>query len=338
MAHHLLESWIMFESWLSSASSLFKSALLVLAGNPTAETIPPIPAATGLIHEIEAGDGPGWGTLSGLTAHPSDPTLLYAVTDQDSAPVRIVEIALAAGSAKVIRQIGVNGGGFASLDPEAIVAKPDGGFWLASEGKTGNVPPNVLLEIDARGAQIRTIQLPGAIAQRMPKKGFEGVALEPVELGGRLVVAFQAPIEGDPPDFTRIGAVDPASGLWSFYLYPLDRTTSGELTGLSELLHLGGRKFAAIERDSKGGKKSIKWVTTFDLGSTMGAAPEDTPPKLVKRRAIDLVPLFTGSGRKVEKEVEGLALAADGQVYAVTDNDNERPTLLLRLGKAQEIL
>lgn len=332
----------MFESWLSSASSLFKSALLVLAGNPVAENIPPIPAATGVIHEIEAGDGPAWGTLSGLTAHPSDPSRLYAVTDQDSPPVRIVEIALTAGSAKVVRQISVSAPGFDDLDPEAIVAKQDGGFWLASEGGAGNVPPNVLLEVDGAGMLRRAIQLPEAIAQRMPKKGFEGVALEPNAGGGRLVVAFQAPIDGDPDGFARIGTVYPASGLWSFHLYPLDRTASGDLTGLSELLHLGGGKFAAIERDGKGGKRSIKWLTTFDLGSgdpgsAASAAPEETPPKLVKRRAVDLVPLFIDSGRKVEKEVEGLALAADGEVYAVTDNDNERPTLLLRLGKADAL-
>jgi hypothetical protein len=171
----------------------------------------------------------------------------------------------------------------------------------------------------------------------MPKKGLEGVALERTASGERLVVAFQAPIDGDPSDFTRIGAVDPASGVWSFYLYPLDRTVSGDLTGLSEVLHLGGQKFAAIERDGRGGKASVKWVTTFELGSLAGAGPDEIPPRLSKRRAIDLVPLFIASDMKVEKEVEGLAIAADGEVYAVTDNDNKRATLLLRLGKAQEL-
>lgn len=328
----------MFESLIKSASSLFKCGLAILVGSPVAETLPSIPVATnGVIHGIAPGEGPPWGTLSGLTAHPSDPSRLYAVTDQDSAPVRIIEIELAENSAKAVRQIGVVASGYDGLDPEGIVIKPQGGFWLASEGGARNVPPNLLLELDAEGKLLRSIPLPDTIADRMPKKGLEGVALERTASGGRLVVAFQAPFDGDPADFTRIGAVDPASGVWSFYLYPLDRNASGDLTGLSEVLHLGAQKFAAIERDGRGGKDSIKWVTTFDLGALAGAAPDEVPPKLSKRRAVDLVPLFIASGLKVEKEVEGLAVAADGEVYAVTDNDNKRATLLLRLGKAQEL-
>lgn len=327
----------MFESWMKAASSLFKRALMVLAGHPAAGTIPPIPTAPhGVIHDIERGDGPAWGALSGLTAHPSDPSRLYAVTDRNSSPIRVIEIELAMHSAKAVRQVSVVAPGFGVLDPEGIVAKQDGGFWLASEGGARNAPPNVLLEIDSAGQVIRSIHLPDAIARRMPNKGLEGIALERTAAGERLVVAFQAPIAGDPSGFTRIGAVDLATGSWSFYHYPLDRTASGDLTGLSEVLHLGGQKFAAIERDGDGGKSSIKWLTTFELG-LLGAEPDETPPRLAKRRAVDLVPLFLASARKVEKEIEGLAMAVDGEVYAVTDNDNERVTLLLRLGKAREL-
>jgi hypothetical protein len=86
-----------------------------------------------------------------------------------------------------------------------------------------------------------------------------------------------------------------------------------------------------------GGKRSIKWITTFELAPDAGAAPDQKPPLLVKRRVLDLVPLFLASGRKVEKEVEGLALAVDGNIYAVTDNDNKRATVLLRLGRAEQL-
>ena len=55
------------------------------------------------------------------------------------------------------------------------------------------------------------------------------------------------------------------------------------------------------------------------------------------RVAVDLVPMFTQLGSKIEKEIEGLTVAVDGQVYAVTDNDNERPTVLLRLGSATDV-
>jgi hypothetical protein len=47
--------------------------------------------------------------------------------------------------------------------------------------------------------------------------------------------------------------------------------------------------------------------------------------------------MFTQLGRRIEKEIEGLAVAADGQVYAITDNDNESPTVMLRLGLSSDV-
>lgn len=327
----------MFANAVSGLKTLIKSTLAVLAGATGTDVAQSVPPAQGSIQEIEPGDGPRWGTLSGLAAHPTDPRRLYAVTDGDSSPVRIVEIELAPETTKVVRQINVIGPGNDDLDPEGIAASRDGGFWLASEGGEKNAPANRLLEIDPAGKIVRTLGLPGSLAPRMGKKGFEGVTLMPTTAGERLVVAFQAPLEGDPPDCTRIGVVEPATGAWSFYLYPLDQTGDGDLTGLSEIVHLRDNAFAAIERDGKGGKKSIKWITTFELAPNAGTAPDETPPLLVKRRAADLVPLFLASDRKVEKEVEGLALAANGQVYAITDNDNQRATVLLRLGHVEAL-
>lgn len=327
----------MFNTMVTALVSVFKTALTILAGATAANVSWDIPPAIGSIQDIEPGDGPAWGTLSGLSAHPTDPRRLYAVTDQDSPPLRIVEIELAPHAAKVIRQIEIVAGREKNLDPEGIVATQDGTFWLASEGSTGNVPANRLLKVNAAGQLMHTINLPAALAPRLGKKGLEGITLDRSFNGERLVVAFQAPFDGDPEDCTRIGAVDAATGIWSFYLYPLDRTDAGELTGLSEVLHLRDRSFAAIERDGRGGKKSIKWITAFDLPLHSAAAPDATPPRLAKRRALDLVPLFLASARKVEKEVEGLALASDGNVYALTDNDNERATVLLRLGRVAQL-
>jgi hypothetical protein len=295
-------------------------------------------ASDGVISELEPGDGPEWGTLSGLTAHPSDPSLLYAVTDADSRPLRILEIKVTQTAARVVRQIPIASPDVDSFDPEAIVAKPDGGFWLASEGGKRDTPPNLLLEVDASGEVLRRVALPPSVSARMPKKGFEGVALDASASGTRLYVAFQAPLVDEPVQFTRIGCVDVDTGSWRFYSYPLEELGSGEHTGLSELVHLGQEKFAVIERDAKGGNTAVKLLTVFDLQGVTGAAPDETPPVLIKRVAVDLVPLFASAGRKVEKEIEGLAVAADRQVYAITDNDNKRPTLFLRLQEAERLL
>ncbi len=325
----------MFDKVVSALAASIRAALAVLAGSTAA---PSGADGSAIIYEIEAGDGPAWGTLSGLTAHPSNPLRLYAVTDQDSPPVRILEFDVMPGNVRVIGQIKVTGEANVDLDPEGIAAKADGGFWIASEGSTGNIPANRLLEIDPIGRILRTIGLPDDLAPQMGQKGLEGVTITPTEAGERLVVAFQSPIEGDPADCTRIAMVDPAHGTWTFYLYPLDRTDKGDLTGLSEILHLKDQTFAAIERDGRGGRKSIKLITTFDLEARSTGAAAQALPRIVKRRAVDLVPLFLAAGRKVEPEVEGLALTVDGQIYAVTDNDNDRPTVLMRLGHVTQLL
>jgi hypothetical protein len=329
----------MLDRWLQASATFYQGVVAWLGAPPVAKKSAPTIAAThGLIDEIEPGEGPAWGTLSGLTAHPTNASRLFAVTDKDSPPVRIVELEVLEATTRIVRQINVSAPGFEDLDLEAIVAKPDGGFWLASEGGKGNSPPNVLLELDSSAHLIRSIGLPDAIANRLGNKGFEGIAMEQSPQGARLWVAFQAPLVDDPEGVTRIGAVNLASGQWTFYLYPLERLTSGGFAGLSDLVHLGKYRFAAIERDGKGGRNAIKWVTTFELGSLIGAPPETTPPMISKQLAIDLVPMFTQLGRKIEKEIEGLAVAVDGNVYAITDNDNERPTVLLRLGLATNVL
>ena len=119
--------------------------------------------------------GPLGARSTGLTAHPSNPSRLYAVTDEDSPPLRILEVDVAGSAARVIRQINVNTPGFEGLDIEGIVAKPNGGFWLASEGKAGNNPPNVLLEVDANGLLLRSLPLPEVIANRVEKKALRAL-------------------------------------------------------------------------------------------------------------------------------------------------------------------
>lgn len=296
------------------------------------------------IMEVASGNGPAWGTLSSLVAHGRDPSRLYAVTDQDSPPLRIIEIEVTRQTARAVGQIEIQSGGLDELqdlswlDVEGLAAKADGGFWLASEGGEGNDPPNMLIEVDHTGRALRTIHLPDQIAGMVRRQGFEGVALaREGAAAGRLVIAFQSGLEGDGDDTTRLALVDPASGEWRFWRYPLEEVKQDDYSGLSDILHLDGDRFALIERDGRGKAHALKWITLVDLSSIKGASPGETPPVLKKTRVLDLVPMFLAAGRKVEKEIEGLAIAADGQVYAITDNDNERATLLLRLGRADAL-
>lgn len=333
VAKSLLESVARF---LRGGTDIADPSSTPISGGPPISGEPPISGGR-RIDEIERGDGPAWGTLSGLTAHPTNPERLYAVTDKNSPPVRILEIDVSGPAPRVVHQLPVAAPETGSIDPEAIVTASEGGFWVASEGRAGEGSPNVLLEVDATGHVRRSIYAPESISGRVRKKGIEGIAIDNGPTATHLYVAFQAPLTGDPDGVTRIAAVDLADGQWTFFYYPLEATASGEFTGLSDLVHLGDRRFAAIERDGKSGRKAIKWITTFDIGSSIGASPDDAPALLTKQLALDLVPVFTEVGRKLEAEIEGLTVAADGQVYAVTDNDNERPTLLLRLGAAKDL-
>ena len=300
-----------------------------------------------------------WHTLSGLTADPNDPTRLFAVADHDSPPARIFELDVSNGAAKIVREIllknassgnecdevGIEGVDLEKLDLEGVAAKGKGGFWVASEGNRKKELLNQLLEVNVEGCVLQVVDLPVDITKRLVKKGFEGVALDETENATIVYSALQVPLEEDDDKNvksdteyrTRIGAYDVGKKDWTFFLYPLLAT--GNQTGVSELLHLGDGRFAAIERDSAAGQLAkVKLVTTFDLKDLEGAGVgEEAPTATNKRTAIDLIGLYAKHGRAVDEQIEGLAVTADGNVYAVVDNNEVKGTPLLRLGKASDL-
>jgi Esterase-like activity of phytase len=283
-------------------------------------------AGNAWIEPIAGGTVSDWSNLSGLAAGPSDPDTLFAVTDRASPPPRILRIDVSARPPKVLDAMQVSACG-AGLDLEGIAAKKDGGFWLASEGGKDNGRTNQLLDVDKSGHCLRQIPLPDDVRGQMEDHGFEGVTIDE---NGKVYVAFQAPI-GEEED-TRIGRFDPAANAWSFFYYPLEEI-EGRRIGLSDILSLGSNRFAAIERDDKGHKAEIKWITTFELP----AAEPNGIPTVRKRTAVDLIDYFDRAGRDVEKQIEGLAITSAGGVFAVTDDDPDRDTLLLYLGSADAL-
>lgn len=110
----------------------------------------------------------------------------------------------------------------------------------------------------------------------MRSNGFEGVAVS--EDGGSLLAAVQREFAGEEPvggvRHARIARYDLATGVWSFFLYPLEPTdTEDDFVGLSEITTLGGGRSAVIERDARlGGAAGIKRVYAFTLD---GVTPVD---------------------------------------------------------------
>jgi hypothetical protein len=224
-------------------------------------------------------------------------------------------------------------GATVNYDLEGIATRPGGGFWLASEGAGTATTLNLLIQVAPDGTVMQEVQLPADVNALQRSNGYEGVAVTGSGAGEKVYVAFQREWVGDPTGLVRIGEYTPATGSWLFFYYPLDAVESpaGGFVGLSELVSLGGGRFATIERDSISGPDArIKRVYTFSIAGLTPQPQAGVFPVVTKYEKS-----FNGW---VLDKLEGLAVAANGKVYAVTDNDGVDgaggETRLLRLGRS----
>jgi hypothetical protein len=312
----------------------------------------------GLHPMIMAGDdGSGmglpitWVALSSLVGHPENADTLYATSDAFLDEGFIYTIDVSGHPALITDKLQVTGAS-ADLDLEGIAIGPDGHFWLGSEGNAGTVPNRVLKVDAAIGAVVEEYALPAGLVDMRRSNGIEGIAVTG-EPGAEVVyVAIQRawPNEGDTDGVnTKIGRYDVAADAWSFVHYPLEPEGNGDWIGLSELTLLPDGRFAVIERDkgwgpSYGFVAELKAVYGVDLASAEFRAYND-PAGLVtigKTLLRDLLPDLAAVSIFIAEKLEGLAVAADGTVYAVTDNDGvdeaTGETLFINLGDWTEAL
>jgi DNA-binding beta-propeller fold protein YncE len=301
--------------------------------------------------------GPVWGALSGLSALDDRP--LVAVTDSFYRPSHVLTLDLGS-RIEVTASLDVTKGGAAqNYDLEGIAHRPQGGYWVASEGArvfnpTTGAPlaspiRNLLVRIDAAGVVQEEIRLPAEIEANQARFGFEGVATSAD--GSQVYVAFQRewndPFEefspglvpgnadtADPVGYVRIGRYTPATGLWAFWRYPLDTLTgapSGSWVGLSEIVRVDDTTFGVIERDNlKDDAVQVKRLYTFSIDGLAPAAPgATTVPVVAKSLARDLV---ISDGQRLEK-LEGMTILPNRSVLVVTDNDGFGETQVHRFGR-----
>ena len=268
---------------------------------------------------LTSDDNIPWGTLSGLSAVPGRPDELVSVTDSAYSPTRLLSIDVKSNT--ITRELTVTKDGAPiGYDAEGVSAIRSGGWWLAVEGS------NTLVRLDARGRVQEEVPLPAEVQATVTSNGYEGVAV----VGDDVWVAIQRPLKGETS--ARIGRYSTRTGAWSWLAYPLDVAAVG-WTGLSELVAVDRDTFAVIERDNqRGPAAAIKKVYRFDVPSHWTGVPA-VSKKLVK----DLLPALQADHGWVQDKVEGLAIAGNGQTYAVTDNDAiddaTGETVFLRLGK-----
>jgi len=291
-----------------------------------------------LVSGDRAGQPIGWGALSALAAEPDRPGRLWSVSDSYYSPTRLYAIRADRRGwqpALITRALTVTEDGQpVSVDAEGLAVRPGGGFWLAAEGATGD--RNELLLLDARAEVRRRVPLPADVAAGLAGRGLEGVAVTGAGRSEQVVVALQSPRTGDPAGVTRIGRYQVATQTWSWFGYPL---SAGSSVGLSEIVALGGDRYALLERDDLSGPTAaLKQITTVDLSRTAGGGPL---PLLSKRVVRDLLPDLRATNGWVQEKVEGLAVSG-GRVYLATDDDGVEDatgeTVFLNLGSRRSVL
>ena len=282
----------------------------------------------------------GWGALSALAADRTDADRLYSVHDSFYVQSRIYGIDVSQTPAQITDALVLQrDGATVDYDLEGLATRADGGFWAVSEGNA-DTTANLLLLIAADGRVLDEIALPTEVQANAVRFGFEGVAVTGSGDTETVFVAFQREWADDPDGYVKIGRYIPATQAWDFLYYPLDAPApAGGWVGLSEITTLDEEGvFAVLERDNQlGPDASVKRIYRVSLTETSddGLAY----PVLSKTLLRDLLPDLQASNGWVPDKVEGMAVAGDGQVYVVTDNDGIDDALgetyFLRLGPVE---
>lgn len=293
-----------------------------------------------------------WVALSDLVGDPIDPYTLYAVSDSFLAKGFVYTIDVSDKPATIVKRLEVDA--VDALDLEGIAVGPDGSFWLGSEGQTpgSDRRENLVLKVDPlSGAVLARIVLPADLVDQRRGNGIEGIAVTGNAGSETVYVTIQRawPDEGDLDTInTKIGRYSVATGEWSFVHYPLEPEGDGGWIGLSGITAMPDGSFFVIERDKGWGTSTppnaeLKAIYRVDLASAnfkpyVQPAPGDQADleTINKTLVSNLTPDITANSIWTAEKLEGFAVSADGQLYAVTDNDgvDDAPgeTVFLHLG------
>ena len=297
---------------------------------------PPFPS-------IVSGDLDGapipWGALGALSVDPTDPNRLFTSTDIAYGPSRILGIDLTKTPALIDTQLPITDNGQpVTLDVEGVSARPTGGWVLAVEGEEG--PGNQLVFVAADGSIENKVSLPDDVANGLGGQGLEGVAVD----GDNVWVAVQREVKTDPKGVVRIGRFTPADNKWEWFGYQLENTTTeGDWVGLSEIQVRDGN-LLLLERDKLNGPDAkVKAIYSVKIPSGGEAfEPGSGPSVLPKTLARNLLPDLQATNGFVQEKVEGFAVAGNGNLYVITDNDGVEDangeTQFFDLGPAGEAL
>jgi hypothetical protein len=230
--------------------------------------------------------------------------------DPSQTPARIVD---------VIRIHRKDGNPAQKLDLEGITLDGNGGFYVASEGRTDRVTPHAIYHVSKDGlikAKKGEIGLPVELMAVERRFGFEGIT----KVGDTLWMAVQREWKDDPKNHVKLVAYNLETKEWGAVHYPKAEPDTGWV-GLSEIVAHGDHVYV-IERDNQHDFRAVtKKVYRIPLAEMQPAPLGGKLPVVSKELVRDLLPDLTATGGYVLDKVEGLAITAEGEGYILTDND-----------------
>jgi hypothetical protein len=259
----------------------------------------------------------GWGAISGMVA--GEGKTIYAVNDSfygfqptiftidaSQTPARITDAMTVTRKGRPAQK----------LDMEGITTDGNGGFWIASEGRTDRLVPHAIYHVNAKGEIKDEIALPAELLAVEKRFGFEGIT----RVGDTLWMAVQREWKDDPKNHVKLVAYNIETGDWGAVHYPKAEPATGWV-GLSEIV-AHGDNFYVIERDNQIGSSVVtKKVYSIPAADMKPAKLGGTLPIMSKTEVRDLIPDLKSYGGYVVDKVEGLAVTSDGEMFVSTDND-----------------
>ena len=260
----------------------------------------------------------GWGAISGQVM--AEDGTIYAVSDSFyGMQPTIFHIDVSQTPAQIVDALRVTREGQPAqlMDMEGIALDGEGGFWIASEGRSDRLVPHAIYHVASDGAIEDYIALPNELLAVEMRFGFEGVT----RVDDMLYVAVQREWRDDPTNHAKVLGYNLDTEEWSVIHYAKTEPATGWV-GLSEIVAYGDFMYF-IERDNQHDTRAVtKMITRVPMSAmddmvALGETPAVLEPELV----VDLLPYLTSTGGYVLDKVEGLAIATDGTMWVSTDND-----------------
>ena len=260
----------------------------------------------------------GWGAISGQVM--AEDGTIYAVSDSFyGMQPTIFHIDVSQTPAQIVDAIRVTREGQPAqlMDMEGIALDGDGGFWIASEGRSDRLVPHAIYHVGSDGAIEDYIALPEELLAVERRFGFEGIT----RVDDMLYIAVQREWRDDPANHAKVLGYNLETEEWSVIHYAKTEPATGWV-GLSEIVAHGDFMYF-IERDNQHDTRAVtKIITRVPMSAMDGmVALAETPAVLEPELIVDLLPYLTSTGGYVLDKVEGLAIASDGTMWVSTDND-----------------